>query len=1334
MANGLINAARDEWIRRLIDTSRRNNLLYFRELKVGTLDLQGAEEDPLNDLIAGQKVSLARLVPTEAEPRAGSKLTQIVRKARSNLEEKGLETLFLAYGMASWPADDEGKDPEAAVLLLPLRAEGKRSDSESLQLEVSGPPQANIALLHALAEEFSLTITEEDLIGDVPADLNLSALNDILHRFHQSASHIKNFALRQRKVIGNFSFQKLAMVKELKDRGDSLAGHSIVAALAGDVDARQVAGMVPDPAERGADLDNIPPHDEHVVLDADSSQQAAIRAALKGINGVIHGPPGTGKSQTIANIITTLVSAGKKVLFVAEKRAALEAVKKRLDQKGLGHLALDLHGASVSPKDIMRQVRTTLDFIRTVLPPDGSDLFSKFEERRRRLINHVTFLHTRLPPSDRSPYEIQAAILEAARALSQQGVANSQTRWRGSDLAKLTSSNCEQIANLISEAIGNADLLSHRADSPWVDATMVTGADVEQAITAVNDLQNLHLPALLESIKQVCSQSRLRMPRSVIECEELLSVTHAVNQTLTDYDEAIFQVCDEGLADLHPIERGMLAMTAATLFNPRYRRARATLLGARKLGKCKPARLLSEVKAAAGVRKRWHDAGGSEPRSVAVPSGLQQTISVAREDLAVLCRLLPSVTDVPIEDLPELLGRLRADSDVAYRIPRTRQIESGISLLGGALFLEEIRSANLKPIAWRDTFLHAWYCSCYDAMRTQNVDFASFDGTIHTAVEDEFSQLDRKRISLAERSVLRSHAEMAVVAMNSYPAEAQQLKYEASKRTRHMPLRKLASQTSNVLPSVCPCWMSSPLNVSQLLPSVRQMFDIVIFDEASQVLPEDAVCSILRADQLVVAGDSQQLPPTTFFADGAGSGSDGDEDDGLMLAGVESLLDQVSAFLPSWRLLWHYRSKDERLIAFSNRNIYHNSLTTFPGIGGDRCISHVLVDGVPCDGEEESSAFEVKKVVELIVEHAQNRRNESLGVIAMGIKHANRVQAALDEVLRSQPGLEEFFDPNKEERFFIKNLERVQGDERDAIILTIGYGRNRHGKVLHFFGPINYEGGERRLNVAVTRARSSLTLVSSFTDIDLDPNKLNSCGAKLLRDYIAFARSEGTNLGDEGGQPIEMNAFEIDVFETLSAKGMGMVPQYGCSGYRLDFAVQHPTSPGLFVLALECDGATYHSGQTARDRDRLRQQQLEAMGWSFHRIWSTDWFLKREQTINTVLKVYEAAVDQASKRIASDKDRGSMIGGLFGSGEEEESCVPSPDEASTPQRGQMPYVGDYYTQRDLVRIVQWVCSDGLLRTDDEIVDQVLPVLRRQRRTQRIVSEIMQAITTAQRIG
>jgi very-short-patch-repair endonuclease len=535
----------------------------------------------------------------------------------------------------------------------------------------------------------------------------------------------------------------------------------------------------------------------------------------------------------------------------------------------------------------------------------------------------------------------------------------------------------------------------------------------------------------------------------------------------------------------------------------------------------------------------------------------------------------------------------------------------------------------------------------------------------------------------------------------------------------------------------------SPLVVSQLLPAQR-CFDVVIFDEASQVTPGDAVGALMRADRAVVAGDPHQLPPTSFFTT-SGGGEDDEEAEAEALGApagtrnMESILDVMGALLPPPKgtrtLNWHYRSEDERLIAFSNAqpNLYDWALTTFPGVVGADCLSHVLVPFRPGRvGQEDSVSDEVTRVVELVAEHARTRPEASLGVIAMGIKHANRIQEALRRARESDEALAAFLDGASsaraaEEKFFVKNLERVQGDERDAIILTIGYGKNVDGRMMYRFGPVNNEGGERRLNVAITRARSRMTVVSSFSAADMDPARLRSEGAKMLWGYLAYAESGGANLGNVARDKPELNPFERDVETRLRAAGIPLIAQYGCSGYWIDFAAQHPTRPGQMVLAIECDGASYHSSSTARDRDRLRQEHLERLGWTFHRIWSQDWFFHREDETARAVAAYQGALTAA--------DSGERWSAVSGQLSEQVKAADADPALAVGRSGPCPiwtHRGsiDEYSMTELATLAYWIESDTLLRTEDELVAEMMRILGFVRRGSKISSALTTAIAWA----
>ncbi|WEO97741.1 DUF3320 domain-containing protein [Streptomyces sp. FXJ1.172] len=481
--------------------------------------------------------------------------------------------------------------------------------------------------------------------------------------------------------------------------------------------------------------------------------------------------------------------------------------------------------------------------------------------------------------------------------------------------------------------------------------------------------------------------------------------------------------------------------------------------------------------------------------------------------------------------------------------------------------------------------------------------------------------------------VAAAHAEVIAACNSRRPrrtsvGQAAVLRREAEKQRRHMPVRHLLKQTRDVARLVKPCFMMSPLTVSQFLPPDFE-FDVVIFDEASQVLPQDAVNSVYRGKALIVAGDQKQLPPTSFFS-AAGDGDDGDEWDEDATDGFESILDmcKASGVLRGLPLRWHYRSRHENLIAFSNHEFYDNSMVTFPGAleqGPDIGVEFIKADGVYDRGGSSANPREAARVAQRVIHHFDTRPEHTLGVVALSKAQADAIEEAVQKARVARPDLDHHFTEGRLDGFFIKNLETVQGDERDAIILSIGYGPDHRGKLLSTFGPINREGGWRRLNVAVTRARRRMEVVASFHGGDL-PDSANKSVQHLKR-YLQYAQHGPAILRTEAADPdaAPESPFEEEVIGVLRGWGYEVQPQVGVAGFRIDMAVRHPGAPGTYALGIECDGAMYHSSRAARDRDRLREAVLRDLGWRLHRIWGTDWYRNRRDAMARLRAAVEAA-------------------------------------------------------------------------------------------------------------
>jgi hypothetical protein len=707
-----VDRAREDWIRRLIDLSRRNNLLYFRDLKTSTLDLSDADPEAVLSFLQGESVPLSRFVAETDLPRVAAQVQEIRRRALTNREEKGLETLFLAMGMATWQPADEGRPAEAAVLLVPTDVEPRGREGRHLALRRRGEIQVNLVLVHVLETEHEVSVTQDSLIELLQGDDEGEAFDPqpVYARLTEAAREVKGFAVRPRLVLGNFAFQKTAMVRDLREFGQEMAQHDLIAAIAGDADARQTVQArrtEADPRE----IDRTPPEAEFLILNADSSQQLVVRQVVAAQDGVVHGPPGTGKSQTIANLIAELAAQGRRILFVAEKRAALEVVLERLKQAGLGHLALDLHGAEVSRREVMSRIAESLSILRETPPVDPTELHRRFVDRRRRLTEHVTRMHSPRAPSGMTVFEIQGRLLRLPPA------ARSVTRWRGKELDLLDCRAAEKVRDLLVEAGGFGGLFLRDDPSPWTGANLPDGASVQQSMDLVHGLAQ-RWPAFCGSLGRLLGEAKLAAPRALQDVRALLDLLSAVSKTLPLYSEDIFSRVDleAQVAALAPAGRGRLGTMWAQLTNKAFREARRSVRAMRRAGPARAPQMLDEISAAAEQRRRWLALAppGVYPRPTAALDEAQSQARAIESGLAVLTKRLvrEDLAELDLDALGQLLKGLASDSTTPHRLPRLLEIEREIVALGAEAILAEIRDTKPTPAVLPQFFENAWLSSC----------------------------------------------------------------------------------------------------------------------------------------------------------------------------------------------------------------------------------------------------------------------------------------------------------------------------------------------------------------------------------------------------------------------------------------------------------------------------------------------------------------------------------------------------------------------------------------------------------------------------------------------
>jgi very-short-patch-repair endonuclease len=545
-----------------------------------------------------------------------------------------------------------------------------------------------------------------------------------------------------------------------------------------------------------------------------------------------------------------------------------------------------------------------------------------------------------------------------------------------------------------------------------------------------------------------------------------------------------------------------------------------------------------------------------------------------------------------------------------------------------SVIVEELIESTYMPEMATDAFSAKLYHGLYDHFLATNTLIDDFDGARHELVQEKYRQLDEWEVKSAATRVREFQLSRVDRPRSGGIAPATSelgiLKREAEKKRRHMPLRKLFNEIPGVLQRLKPCIMMSPLSVSTYLEAEALKFDLVIFDEASQVFPWDSIGAIYRGTQLIVAGDDKQLPPTSFFTRADVEAEEEEED----ISDFESILSLCkSVNMPNKRLRWHYRSRREPLIAFSNNQFYNRDLVTFPSTR-DAAKDSVRLVKVP-NGvwTDRRNLVEARKVAELVVDHYLRDPSKSLGVIAFNATQQQAIEDAIYEFRRKSTKVDSLLKNTGSEPLFVKNLENVQGDERDCILLSFAYGRNEKGVFIKNFGPLSKAGGERRLNVAVTRARETVTLVASIDSADMDLSNSSSLGANLLKAYIEYAEFGGNYAGQQPQTPTfsEESGFENEVAAALMQHGFEPETNVGCGGFRIDIALKHPADLNVYCLGIECDGANYRSSNTARDRDRIRQAILKGLGWRIIRVWSTDWIKNPETQIQRILAEYQQA-------------------------------------------------------------------------------------------------------------
>ncbi|KQP49025.1 DUF3320 domain-containing protein [Methylobacterium sp. Leaf108] len=1335
----------ERWKRKLLDLSVRNKLLNFKPGK-GSVVLKcaapGALEDglaagheyrlrPVSDVAAGADgrdagldahrhlddgrrsdiaAALARreIHTTSTEAELDRRLLDLYRLARNGFEEGGANILFLAIGFLSWTRKEGEAVYRAPLLLVPVSL--KRSSVRAgFRLALHDDEvRINPTLLEMLREDFRLRMP--DLEGELPRDAAGIDVDAIIRSVRRHVQELRGWEVVPEVVLAAFSFTKYLMWKDLVDRADLLRRNPVVRHLI-DTPKHAYGDGAPFPDPTRLDRDH-PPETVFAPLSADSSQLSAVLAAAQGRDFVLFGPPGTGKSQTIGNMIAQCLAQGRTVLFVSQKTAALDVVQRRLREIGLGDYCLEVHSTKAQKSAVLGQLRRAWHERATPSQGAWNTAAGDLARLREELNGLVSALHRRRE-NGLSAYEGFGRVIAAGP--DDGGLALAWDDHRAHDGATLADlrAGCRDLRPVLA-SVGS--LVDHPLQgveatqwSPvWRDGMAGAIRAVEEALAALSTsgrafAEAIGLPSLLSThagtrglvvLGNVLTRPEARcgaafladgtgdLRRAVAARERFQDTRAELRGRLAGrYRPGILDTDLPGLLaewiaaqGANFLVRGGRLRRVVLQVQPYAEGALPDDLGPDLTGLIDLARHVRAGCAQDAVLARlgapWSDAElpAAEFRAaMAWADRVEQLLDILgplslgaeglRGHLAQLAehRARALADGGPIAQAYVAFGQDRARAGEATRalnrlagradpeaplagetgwieasIDRVRRWASGLGRaqgwcawqaaaqnarrIGLAPLVEALEEGRVAPDRAEAAFETAYARWWTDRVVSDDPILRSFLPERHEDAIARFRAADARLGELAKQ-VVRSRLGGGIPGPTAFGTDPEwgTLSHELTKKTAHMPLRKLFGRMPGALTRLTPCVMMSPLSIAQYLPPDKEPFDIVIFDEASQISPWDAVGAIARGRQVVIVGDPEQLPPTSVGDRGVD-----DIEDGSDVTDQESILDEcLAANIPRRTLDWHYRSRHESLIAFSNARYYGGRLVTFPSpVTDDRAVrlTHVP-DGVYERGAGRVNRPEARAVVAEVVRRLREPdfagQRRSLGIVTFNGEQQRLIENLLDERRRADPELEPYFDRDRwHEPVFVKNLENVQGDERDAILFSVAVGPDQAGRPVSTVSSLNKDGGHRRLNVAITRARRELVVFASLRPEQIDLGRTRARGVRDFKHFLEFAdrgvRALAEAFAPTGGD-VE-SPFEAAVMAALQARGWTVHTQIGVSGFRIDLGIVHPDAPGRYLAGVECDGATYHGSATARDRDRLREHVLTDLGWRIRRVWSTEWW------------------------------------------------------------------------------------------------------------------------------
>jgi superfamily I DNA and/or RNA helicase/very-short-patch-repair endonuclease len=1230
-------------------------------------------------------------------------------KAKSDIEEQGINSAYITFGLVKWyESMKERQFLYSPLIFIPIQIVRENVLSDFKISIADDDIIINPSLSKKFSDDYKISIP------DFPEEFESEDFIAYLTKFKEIIKKNPDFDLENRVFLGIFKFNKFNLYNDLLNFSNAVKRHPIISAIASGAGSYRNKVDIPNDEE----LESIPATQVFTIMDADSSQLKAIQAARRGVSMIIQGPPGTGKSQCIANIIAECMAAGKKVLFVSQKKAALDVVKKRLDDNSIGFFCLELHSQKAKKAEILDQIRRSRD-ICLVESNHHGHLYEEFDQAKNRLNDYLNAVHDdSLSKRKKSFYDFITIIGSQKKEISR--------LWRLKNPLDLNNQDFAQIEQNLRALQGDLKEIPIFRNSLWNKLTppqnqLPSEFEISDLLHEYND----HLKAGLDfiSLRQIKYPNQketqanwsysIEILRYWIEIFELFEhwnniyqieqkikpvIPIALNDPLINQFYTIQQMTqnfsvesiqqmigaiESIIQEIQIFTGSFLKITLqsdselSSIFNIIQK------IHLNLLNEDLEAYIILFREKFIGIKRfflpqfykmKKHIAGFFKSLNLPILETLEKIQNVKSMLSVQTLQIIPNFESAlqtlylswdqyqtQLDAFKPLINQISLDLSIKKNEWQNKQsnLQLWIKNLDFYPMWRNISSIRNELKKWQlhtiideyspneigtkdlwTEFQHQYLLQVLQAILQKYSYLKSFTAVEHEKLIRKFIDLDTKRLHLNKirifAQILDLRPKLAEFMHDQQSTDIGFLEHELSKTRNIKPLRKIFALSKNYITKIMPCFMMSPLSVASYLPitDFEQYFDVVIFDEASQVCPEDAIGAILRGRQLIVAGDEQQLPPTSFF-----NSTSFLEEDTEDIEDLESILKECSGIgFNNVPLNWHYRSRKEGLIAYSNRHFYQDKLQTFPDprnnkfksntnpakdIGNLPAIEYVYVThGLY---ENQMNKIEAARVANAIIHHFKENPALSLGVIAFSLKQEGAIRSALDALIREDSSLEELLKSNKQEEFFIKNLESVQGDERDFIFFSIGYGPNSAGQISANFGPLNREGGYRRLNVAITRAKIHIKIFCSFLPGSIGYDRSAASGFQKLLKYLEFSHS-GVLDAPTSTQPKPLvfeSEFEEQVAQQLRNMGYEIDTQVGCSNYRIDIAVIDPDQPNRYLLGIECDGASYHSTRSARDRDRIRHEVLTRLGWNLFHIWSPEWFKSPQNVLSQIRKTIE---------------------------------------------------------------------------------------------------------------